>query len=192
VLRHADLAISGRISASGAMTISVPALSEAGEVRIRFDDGTELVKAVPIPEAADLRRVAVQWMDKDTLGLHAFESGAGYDMPGHVSAANPGRTPPIAATEGYMTLLGEAGTSPAMFAQVYTYPADRQTSVELSVEATVTDQTCARDLIGEVIAVDGTRMSVSDVEITMPDCSAIGDSLVMKDLGSDRILAAAE
>jgi hypothetical protein len=78
-----------------------------------------------------------------------------------------------------------------MMAEVYTWPADAAVSVVPSVEAVVTDATCARELLGETIhAADG-KVTIKDLTLAMPDCDALGDILVLNNLVPDVTLAAA-
>ncbi|MES2144218.1 MAG: hypothetical protein V4516_07595, partial [Pseudomonadota bacterium] len=124
VLRHGPLAITTRTTAQGSVFLKIPALDAAGEVSLRFADGSVIDGTVAVPDLAKLRRFAVQWMDRDTFGVNAFEGGSGYGGAGHISAANPGKLPLTGtADSGYLMILGDAEATPAMLAEVYTYPA---------------------------------------------------------------------
>lgn len=192
VLRHGPLAISARTTANGSVFLKIPALDADGDVSLRFADGTEIKGAVAVSEMADLKRFAVQWLDQDTFEVNAFENGATYGQPGHVSAANPGNLPLTGQTGGgFLMILGDAEAVPAMLAEVYSYPRDTIASVEVSIEATVTAATCNRELLGEVITSEAGAATVSDLVLAMPDCTALGDILVLKNPVSDLTLAAA-
>ncbi len=192
VLRHGPMAITAKTTADGSAFLKIPALDTAGEVSLRFADATEIKGAVSVPEMADLRRFAVQWLDRDTFGVNAFEAGAGYNDPGHISAANPGNLPLTGQIGGgYLMILGDTQATPPMLAEVYTYPKDAVMPVEISIEAVVTTETCGRELLGEVIISDGGSPTVSDLVLAMPDCSAFGDILVLKNPVPDLTLAAA-
>ena len=186
VVRHGGLAITAKTTASGSAYLQLPALNVAGDVLVRFADSTEIKGNVAVPEAASLRRFAVDWMADDTFGVHAFENGAGYGDPGHVSAANPGKLPMSdTPTGGYLMILGEADVVQPMLAEVYTYPRDVSVPVEVSVEAEVTAATCGRELLGEAITSRAGTARVSDLALAMPDCTALGDVLVLNNLVSD-------
>jgi hypothetical protein len=63
--------------------------------------------------------------------------------------------------------------------------------VELAVEAEVTEATCGRDIAADTrILRDGTAAPPREVAIFMPDCSAVGDFLVLKTLFDGRKIAA--
>lgn len=190
VLRHSDLAITARTSAEGKLFVQLPALASAGDVSLRFADGTTINGAIPVADLATLRRFAVQWMQDDSFGIHAFENGADYDGAGHLSAANPGKLPFSGdVVGGYLMILGDASTLSPMLAEVYTYPRDAMAPVEVSVDAEVTAATCGRELLGEVIASRGGKATATDLALAMPDCTAIGDILVLQNLGSEMALA---
>ena len=147
---------------------------------------------VSLPDLAALRRFGVQWQGDDAFQLHAFEGGAAYGQPGDLSAANP-RTPSEAlkAGQGYITLLGDPAAPAPLLAEIYTFPADPAVKPDVVVEAAVTDLTCGRELIGETLASFGGSVYVTDLTLAMPDCDAVGDYLVLKNLVPDLNMAAA-
>jgi hypothetical protein len=191
VVRHDGMAITAKTTATGSAFLQIPALNATGDVRLRFADATEINGAIPVPDMATMRRFAVEWMANDTFELHAFENGAGYGMPGHISATNPGKLPLAAKPEGgYLMILGEAEVVQPMLAEVYTYPQDKTVPTEVSVEAEVSVTTCGREILGEVLSSQGGIATVSDLALAMPDCTALGDVLVLNNLVSDLTLAA--
>jgi len=186
VLRHAGLAVAESLDDSGLLTVDLPALNTRGEVSVLFADASVSRDAVPVPAAANLRRFAVQWMADDAFDLHAYEDGADFGTPGHVSAGNP-----VSPTGGYLVSLGDAALDLPMLAQVYTWPADAAHRAEVVVEAPVTAKTCARELLGETILADNGTVTVTDLTLAMPECDAQGDILVLNNLLPDMTLAAA-
>lgn len=190
VLRHAGLAVTGQTTATGALFTDLPALETAASVEAFFADGTRANAEVAMPELAALRRFGVQWQADDAFQLHAFENGATYGDPGHVSPADAhrpvGGLPPKG---GYLTLVGDAAASNPLQAQIYTFPADPAAKPEVFVEAAVTDKTCGRELIGETLTTTGGSTFVTDLSLAMPECDAIGDYLVLKNLVLDMNMA---
>ena len=192
VLRHGPLAITGQTTAQGSAFLKIPALNSDGTVSLRFADGSTIDGAIQVPDLKILRRFAVQWMDSDTFGVNAFENGSGYGGTGHISAANPGKLPLTGNIDGgYLMILGDAEASPAMLAEVYTYPVGDIDPVEVSIEAVVTADTCGRELLGEVIISDAGQSEVSDLTLAMPDCATLGDILVLKNPVQNLTLAVA-
>lgn len=192
VLRHAGLAVTGLTTASGALFTALPAMATDATVEVAFADGTKTEASLAVPELAALRRFGVQWQAEDAFQVHAFENGAGYGEPGHVSAADPHR--PVSgqsAVGGFLTLAGDSTTENPLLAEIYTFPADPAAKPDVVVEAAVTDKTCGRELIGETLITMGGETYVTDLTLAMPECDAIGDYMVLKNLVPDMNMAAA-
>ena len=192
VLRHAGLAITENTTARGALFTAIPALDKAGLVEIMFADGTKISSSTPVPELAALRRFGVQWQGDDAFQVHAFENGADYGQPGDVSAANPQRpVAGLASTSGFLTLLGNSDAEDPLMAEIYTYPADSTISTNVTIEAAVTAKTCGRDLLGDTLSSVAGEPVVTELTLSMPECSAIGDTLVLNNLAPDLKITAA-
>jgi hypothetical protein len=185
VLRHAGLAVTGRIGPDGTYQSVVPALSVAEAVEVLFLDGQRVSQAVTMPEVATMRRFGVQWQGSAAFSVQSFENGADFGQAGVISAQNPGTE-----QSGVLTLLGDATVENPLMAQIYTYPADPLRFVEVVVEAAVTPDTCGQDLLGDVIFSKAGRSSTVDLTLAMPDCSGVGDFLVLKNLATDLKIAA--
>lgn len=191
VLRHAGLAVTYQTNAAGALFASVPALNPQVEVSILFAGGETVAAQLAVPEAGEHRRFGVQWMGPQTFEVNAFENGAEYGGAGHVSSANPHKAGDrLLPQKGFLTSLGDASVDTPMLAQIYTYPAGA-TDTPVLIEAAVTEATCAREMLGEVLTADRGVVRRSDLAITMPGCDAVGDYLVLKNLVPDLKLAAA-
>lgn len=192
VLKHAGLTVTAKTTLTGALFTDLPALMQAAEVEVMFKDNTSVAATVAVPELATLRRFAVQWQQDDAFQLHAFEDGSDFGGPGDVSQTAPHY--PIAgvpAKGGFMTLLGDSSTDLPMLAQVYTYPTDSTIKPEIVVEAAVTEATCGREVLGQTLQTTADAVKVSDMSLAMPECDAVGDYLVLKNLVPDMTIAAA-
>jgi hypothetical protein len=190
VLRHAGLAVTAQTTSTGALLTAIPALEVDATVELSFADGTDASGTIAVPDVATLRRFGVQWQADDAFQVHSFENAAAYGAPGHVSAANPHR-PAVGmqATGGFLSLLGDAATENPLLAEVYTFPADPTAKPEVVVEAAVTDKTCARELLAETLSSSGGSVFVTDLTLAMPECHAVGDYLVLKNLFLDLNMA---
>lgn len=177
VLKHAGLAVTGRASVNGVLIAELPALEPDARVEALLDGQTATAR-VAMPEVVRLERVAVQWLEDDAFQLNAFENGAAYGAPGHVSGATP-HLPPAdgPATGGYLTRLGGGDVALPMRAEVYTYPPAG--TAEVVIEAEVTAATCGRELLGETIQSRNGVAQVAELSLAMPDCSGIGDIAVL-------------
>lgn len=188
MVKHGGLAVTGKTSASGTMFINLPAMEVQAKIELTFPDGEKLGSVVEMPEVAALQRFAVQWLEQDAFQLQAFENGADYGQPGHVSAVNPHTPAPgLAAEGGFVTLLGDSSVDLPMLAEVYTFPA--KGAAEVLVEAAVTPETCGRELLGETVSAVGGKVTVSELTLAMPECAAAGDILVLKNLVPEMKLA---
>ena len=189
VLRHAGLAVTAQTTSTGALFTAIPALEADATVELSFADGTDASGTIAVPDVATLRRFGVQWQADDAFQVHAFENAA-YGASGHVSAADPHR-PAVGmqATGGFLSLLGDAATENPLLAEVYTFPADPTAKPEVVVEAAVTDKTCARELLAETLSSSGGSVFVTDLTLAMPECDAVGDYLVLKNLFLDLNMA---
>lgn len=192
VLHQGGLAVTGKTTATGALFAALPAMETPAMVEVSFADGTRTHAEIAVPDLVTLRRFGLQWQADDTFQIHAFEDGAGYGEPGHVSAANPhAPAPGITAKTGFLSLLGDATTDNPLLAEVYTFPAAPAEKPEVVVEAAVTDKTCARELIAETLTSTGGAVFVTDLTLAMPECAAKGDYLVLKNLVPDLNMASA-
>ncbi len=191
VLHHAGLAVTGKVGTDGTLTMVVPALTAAGTVDILFADGSRVSQSVAVPEAATLRRFGVQWQGTDAFVVHGFENGADYGQTGDITLRNPGvPTDDALGAGGFLTTLGDGTVDNPLLAQVYTYPANPALHSDVVVEAAVTNATCGHDLLGQAITAANDHSNVTDLTLAMPDCSGVGDFLVLKNLASDLKIAA--
>lgn len=176
-IHHAGLSFVSTTDKVGDLELIVPAMVADAEVEIQFSSGESLTLAQPVSGLDSLHRVAVQWQGETGFRLHAFEEGATFGSPGHVSAANPrDRSTPEG---GFLTLLGNAEVDQPQLAEVYTAPAVTNVD-DLLVEADVTSANCGRDLEGQTLRMSmGSAPMIEDLSFAMPDCGAVGDYLSM-------------
>lgn len=184
VVQHGGLAITARTSLTGTMFLSIPALAADGAVEVIFADRPSVTADVALDDLTDLRRFAVQWQADDAFQLYGYEGGTA------VSAASSGTVPltGLSGASGFLTRLGDAGVENPLLAEVYTYPA--RTPANVVVEAAVTPATCGRELLGETLMSQAGKVTVTDLSLAMPECDAVGDFLVLKNLVPDLTLAA--
>jgi hypothetical protein len=187
VLRHGGLAVTGKTSTGGALFTALPAMEATGEVSAMFPDGTVVHGASPV-DLTGVQRFAVQWMADDRFALNAYQGGAAFGTPGHVRVAAPGQ--PDSST-GWLTPLGDTTVDLPMMAEVYTWPA-QPTEVAIDLEAAVTEATCNRELLAEALESRAGVVTSSDITLAMPDCTAVGDFLVLNNLSAGMKTAAAE
>ncbi len=193
VLKHAGLAVTAKTTVTGALFSDLPALVTDATVEVLFADGSSASGSIAAPEMSSLRRFGVQWQADDAFQIHAFEGKAGYGEPGDISGENPHS--PLAgvpASGGFLTRLGDASTDLPLLAEVYTYPADGRENPDVVVEAAVTPTACGREMLAETLATAGSRVEINELTVAMPECDAVGDYLVLKNLAPDLNIASSE
>jgi hypothetical protein len=193
-LHHNGMMISGLTDGDGLASIDVPALSEQAVFIITFATGESAVAKAEVTSVEYYDRAIVQWSGPDGLQVHALEYGAGYGEDGHVWAGAMADMSVAAKGEGgFIMRLGEDVALNPQIAEVYTFPTGTAInigSVVLSVEAEVTAENCGRDLEAQVLQKSGDQpMKARDLTLAMPDCDAVGDFLVLKNLFDDLNIA---
>ncbi|WP_434616642.1 hypothetical protein [Tabrizicola sp. M-4] len=163
VLRHAGLAVTYRTTASGAFFADIPALDALGQVAVRLEDGQEISAASPVPDIATINRLVVQGMGDDRFSLQ---------------------------TEQPRLILGEATGPVPLLAEVATWPEGEAPPV--GIEAAVTETTCGRELLGEVILSETGRITRSDLTLAMPECDGVDGFVALNNPLPDMKLAATE
>ena len=187
VLRHAGLAVTGRTDGDGNLSVALPALMNSALVEVRFGDGSTVSGDVTVPDLASLKRFGVQWQGGQDFEIHGFANGADYGQPGDITRGNPGS---IGAALGSLAILGDASVPNPLLAQVFTYATDPATHTEVVVEAAVSTTTCGHDQLAETLTSANGLADSTELTLAMPDCSAVGDYLVLNNLASDTKIAA--
>jgi len=194
-IHHNGMMFSAVTDVAGRAEIEVPALSERAVFIAAFADETGAAATVDVPSLAFYDRVVLQWRGEPAFHIHALELGADYDTPGHVWAQAP-REPAVAARGegGFLTRLGAGATAEPLMAEIYTFPTGMTQgdgTIALSVEAAVTAATCGRDLEAQSLQVrPGEEMRVLDLVLSLPECEAVGEYIVLRTLFEDVTLAA--
>ena len=190
-LHHGGLSVTYVTDASGNLNTVMPAMMADAVFVAAFENGEGAVAQAKVPTLADYHRVAVQWEGDTGLQLHALEFGASYFQNGHVWADAQGT--PDQTDSGFLVKLGDPSLPTARLAEVYSFPikqADRRGTVNLSVEAEITNLNCAQRVAAQTVEIqpDGELM-VKDLDLALPGCSAVGEFLVLKNMVEDLKIA---
>ena len=90
--------------------------------------------------------------------------------------------------------LGNDAIPGARMAEIYTFPSGMTAltgDIVLNVEAEVTARNCGRSVAAQSIQIGPlTAPAIMDLTMAMPDCDAIGEYLVLKNMFEDLTLAA--
>jgi hypothetical protein len=193
-LHHTGMMFTILTDDRGVAKIDVPALSEKSVFLAMTEDGNGAALEIDVDTVELYDRTVVQSRGISGIGLHALEYGADYDSDGHVWSGAPRAADVASAGEGgFILRLGDPTLANANIAEVYTFPSVTARSggdVRINVEIDVTDANCGRVIEGETIQVSrGAQPKVSELNVTMPECEAVGDILLLKNLVNDLKIA---
>lgn len=193
-IHHSGLKFAEVVGDDGNLSVEVPALSEKAVFVVAFTNGDGAVVQTNVDSLPFYDRVAVQWKGSAGVELHAREFGSDYGTSGHVWRGVPRDISAVAGGEGgFLVQLGNPDVPEAMMAEVYTFPSGTskaEGTVHLSLEAEVTEANCNKDVIAQTIELreDG-ELRVHEMEMSVPDCDASGEFLVLKNLLEDLTIA---
>ncbi|EPX82351.1 hypothetical protein [Salipiger mucosus] len=194
-IHHQGLMFTEVMQPDGTLQVDVPVLAERALFIASFDNGEGATATAEVTSLPFYDRVVLQWKGDTGLQLHAREFGADYFTEGHVWAASSGDITRAAQGEGgFFVRLGDDETPGARIAEVYTFPAQtaqRDGTVEISVEAEVTETTCDRTVEAQTLEHHGDAgLKVRDMSLDMPACDSAGDFLLLKNMIEDLTIAA--
>ncbi len=171
---------------SGALSVDVPVLAEKAIFVLAFANGKGAVAQADVPELAGFDRVALQWTGREGFQIHAREFGASYADAGHIWSGNSKGAGDAAQQHGFVTRLGDVDTLAPKIVEIYSFPSKTSTrsgTVAMTVEAEVTAANCGRDVTAETLELTkGGALRTRDLVLSVPDCSAVGDFLVLNNL----------
>ncbi len=193
-MHHNGMMFTAQTDDDGMSRMTVPALAESAVFIVAFANGEGAVANAEVSSVAYYDRYIVQWQGQSGLQVHALEYGADYGDAGHIWAEAARDMGAAARGEGgFITRLGATGMDGARMAEVYTFPtltARQEGEIDLRLEAEVTRANCGRDIEAQSLRVSGTNAPVtSDLVLAMPECDAIGDYLVLKNMFNDLKIA---
>jgi len=193
-IHHENMMFSAITDENGQLIVDVPALAEDAFFIAAFDGGLGAVAQTTVPEFSKFDRAVLLWQGDMGVELHALELGASYGNFGHISADSKGNF--SSAETGVGGLLVELGNDEAplpMMAEVYTFPSGADSYdgvVALSVEALVTDMNCGQLVEAQTIQLrPAVEPLVTSLSLTMPDCDAIGEYVLLNNVLEDLTLA---
>lgn len=189
-VHHAGLLFNQITDAQGRMDLTIPALAQEAVFIVAFSDGEGAVAQTSVEELVDFDRVAVQWKGDTGFQLHALEFGAEYESEGHVwSGAPRDMTSAVTGEGGFISALGDTNVPDALMAEVYTFPSGISRSagtVRLSVETEVAKNNCSLEIEAQTLQMSsGNDITSKDLTLSVPDCDASGNFLVLNNLFED-------
>ena len=191
---HDDLIFHMQMPAEGVLKVQVPALAEVAKVSASFAIGDKVTATTVVDSLPFYDRVVISWSGRGGAELHAREFGAQYGELGHVWRGQPRDVGALSGGEGgFLIRLGTPDLSIAGQAEVYTFPtgiSSQVGDVAVSVETEVTEENCGTPLKIKSSALrQGQVTDQHEMILQVPDCSAIGEFLVLKNLVEDLTIA---
>ena len=186
---HSGFRIVEQTDAAGRLDIRVPALTQDARFTAVFPASARRFTAqVNIPEVAGYDRVALQASEPGPLGIEPLTNGT---TP--ISAIASVEAEGSESAFGYLLRLGRPEGSDIGQLDIFSFPRENTQSlgvVRLNVRADVTTDTCGREIpaIAAQTRHGGAHRQVQ-VDIALPGCDAVGDTLVLKNILQDLKLA---
>ncbi|MGR3623218.1 hypothetical protein [Pseudophaeobacter sp.] len=194
-LHHQGMMVTETLDAEGSLDLLVPALASTAVFIIEPSltsqrQSTGAVAQVEVPDMAEVDRVVLQWGGNSGFEIHAREFGAQYGALGHVwhGADQLG-----SAGAGQVMQLGDASQLAPRLAEVYSFQrsaAEVSGVIEISVETEISEINCGRDISAQTLRISGDQVQTRDLTLSMPDCTATGDFLVLNNLVENLKIAA--
>ncbi|WIY26868.1 hypothetical protein [Parasedimentitalea psychrophila] len=188
-VHHSGLMFTATTDGDGRLSMQVPALVENAIFIIELESGAGAVASTKVSDLDEIDRVALQWTGGSGFEIHAREFGADYGQGGHVwsGAADRGRTSQVLR-------LGDGQQLLPRMVEVYSFArnmTDANGTVALSIEAEVSANNCGREISAQTLEIRGGQgLRTRDLVLSMPNCNAIGDFLVLNNLVEDLKIAA--
>jgi len=189
-VHHNGMMFTETTDSDGGLSVTVPAMTEQAVFIIAFSNGDGAVAQTTVPDLGRYDRVALQWRGRAGFELHAREFGADYGQDGHVWTGAPQNAAGmVAGRNGFAMRLGDSLSAEPLIAEIYTFPSgmtERTGTIDLSVEAEVTNGNCGLEIEAQSLEMmGGGRMKTQDLSLSVPDCDAVGSFLVLNNLVSD-------
>ena len=190
-VHHNGLFFDAMTDDQGNTALNIPALSENAIFFANFADGKSVMAETFVSDFNQYDRAVLQWDSVSDMQLHALEFGASYGDGGHIWRGETGEFAGVnSGLGGLMVQLGQGDKK----AEIYTFPTGNGANtgiVALSVEAEVTLQNCGRDIAAQTLQIRPNQTVVGeDLLMVMPECNAIGEFIVLKNMFEDLTLAA--
>lgn len=180
VISHEGVTVMGMTDDLGLAQVSLPALSKDASFSMEFAEGETATAKALVPNIADYSRTVLHWEGAAGFQLHAFHNGSDYGSDGHVWKGS---------AEGKSAFFSADAKGGSI--EIYTVPVSDVDTVAMTIEAEVNADNCGRLVKAEAMQFDAIQLLTrADLELHMPDCDAIGEYLVLKNMFEGLTLAA--
>lgn len=189
-VHHNGMIFTETTSASGKVSLRVPALAQEAVFILAFTNGEGAVAQTTVEELADYDRSVLQWKGNTGFQIHAREFGADYGAEGHLWDGAPGDVADaVSGNNGVLTRHGDVQAAEPLLAEVYSFPKAYNTRtgiIALSVETEVTPANCGLEIEAQSLEIqpDGS-IKTQNLTLPVPECDAEGSFLVLNNLLQD-------
>ncbi len=189
-VHHSGLLFNQTTDEAGNLDIVMPAMTTEAVFIVAFSNGDGGVAQTTVEDLETFDRVALQWKGDTGFELHAREFGAAYGEAGHVwSGESRDMSYAVTGEGGYISRLGDPSVPDGLVAEVYTFPSGSAQSagdVDLSVETEVAGNNCGTEIEAQTLQTErGQDITSRDLTLSVPDCDAAGNFLVLNNLFTD-------
>ncbi len=173
VIQHGRLRFAARLGADGRLVLRVPALERVAHFRITLPKGQTARATVEVPDIGRYDRIAFIWRGRFDI------------RPANVGTAGNGI--------GHPVHLGDPALKNPMQAMVYTaILKDRPNRplTDLALSVTTDSNSCGKGAVLQSLHANGGRIiSASGLRFRLPRCDSGNDTLVLKNVARDLIIA---
>lgn len=188
-VHHSGFMFTATTESDGSLSVQVPAMVENAVFIVELASGPGVVATTQVSGLDQIDRVALQWTGNSGLEIHAREFGAEYGQAGHVWSGAGG-----AERASQVLRLGDDNQLAPRIVEVYSFnrnAVEEDGTVALSIEAEISGINCGREISAQTLELRaGQGLQTRDLVLSMPNCNAIGDFLVLNNLVEDLKIAA--
>jgi hypothetical protein len=153
-----DLTLDARTDEAGQLTLDLPDLGGADSLTVALDGGLPVTASVPAVSGPGAAAVALRW-----AGAASFDLGA------RLADGTPARQP----------VTYRFGTGPAAETVLYLSLTGAGAEFDLDVMAEITPDTCGKTVTASLLHLGGADRMAEAVSFDLPDCSAVGDLVLL-------------
>lgn len=177
VVRHAGLSFTAVVGPDGRLQLLLPALEGEAMVAVYLGDAHLALGQVQVPDLAQLTRFALQVPTLARMDLRASSADVVYvGIPAGAPEVSPGQG------DARVLVLGAAQVPDPILALVYTEAVADQARFDLTLDLHITKAVCGRRLpVASWLSRNG-HLTRHDMDVTVPDCGALGTIMVLKNL----------
>ena len=183
-LHHNGMMFTQATDDEGLLSVTMPALAEQAVIIAELASGPGAVATTKVSGLDQIDRVVLQWSGNSGFEIHAREFGAGYGEPGHVWSGSQ-----TTLSTSRVARLGDTEQLAPRLAEIYSFDrneAQTNGTIALSVETEVSAINCGREIAAQTLELsESGGLRTRDLVLSMPNCSAIGDFLVLNNLVED-------